>query len=65
VEKRGVAKPMRWTVSLTKGAGALDAVVSERAAAQEGAEQLGAHPAVQSLQKVFPGSKVEKVRVKN
>jgi DNA polymerase-3 subunit gamma/tau len=65
VERKQLAKPTRWNLVLTKGEGALGAVAAEKAAARADAEQLGSHPAVQSLQKVFPGSKVEQVRVKS
>lgn len=65
VERKQLAKPTRWNLALTKGEGALGTIAAEKAAARADAEQLGSHPAVQSLQKVFPGSKVEQVRVKS
>jgi hypothetical protein len=55
-----------WKLALTKGAGATDA--AQNAAQSNTAssvEAIEAHPALQSLQKIFPGSKVEQVRVKN
>lgn len=57
---------MQWKLNLQKGAGADDlggqSVVQTQA---QKAEALESHPALQSLQKVFPGSKVEQVRSKN
>jgi hypothetical protein len=62
----GEAKLTTWKIQLVKGPGATDGAESARAVAREiTAESLESHPALQSLQKVFPGSKVEQVRVKN
>jgi DNA polymerase-3 subunit gamma/tau len=62
----GEAKLTTWKIQLVKGPGATDGADSARAVAREmTAESLESHPALQSLQKVFPGSKVEQVRVKN
>jgi DNA polymerase-3 subunit gamma/tau len=62
----GEAKLTTWKIQLVKGPGATDGAESARAAQREmTAESLESHPALQSLQKVFPGSKVEQVRVKN
>jgi DNA polymerase-3 subunit gamma/tau len=62
----GEAKLTTWKIQLTKGPGATDGAESVRVVAREiTAESLESHPALQSLQKVFPGSKVEQVRVKN
>lgn len=65
LEKRGIAKPRGWKIAIVKGAGAVDAqpAAGQKARASGDAELQG-HPAVQSLQKIFPGSKVEQVRVK-
>jgi DNA polymerase-3 subunit gamma/tau len=65
LEKKGLQKPHGWKITLSKGQGAVDATVAEKAKGAAQAEGLGTHPAVQSLQKVFPGSKVEQVRVKS
>jgi DNA polymerase-3 subunit gamma/tau len=65
LEKKGLSKPHGWKIQITKGQGAIDATVTEKAKGAEHAEGLGSHPAVQSLQKIFPGSKVEQVRVKS
>ncbi len=65
LEKKGLPKPHGWKISLSKGQGAVDPTVAEKAKGAAQAEGLGTHPAVQSLQKVFPGSKVEQVRVKS
>jgi DNA polymerase III subunit gamma/tau len=56
---------LRWKLALRKGEGSNEgaaqrAVVSK---AQQ-VEDLASHPALQSLQKVFPGSKVEQVKLK-
>lgn len=62
----GDTKAAAWKIQLAKGAGAVDATESARAIVKEmTVESLEAHPALQSLQKVFPGSKVEQVKVKN
>lgn len=62
----GDTKAASWKIQLAKGAGAVDASESARAIAKEmTVESLEAHPALQSLQKIFPGSKVEQVKVKN
>ena len=62
----GEAKLTTWKIQLTKGPGATDGAESAQSVAKAmTAESLESHPALQSLQKVFPGSKVEQVRVKN
>jgi len=62
----GDTRAASWKIQLAKGAGAVDAAESARAIAKEmTVESLEAHPALQSLQKIFPGSKVEQVKVKN
>jgi DNA polymerase-3 subunit gamma/tau len=64
VQARGAVAQKVWKLSFVKGPGAFDpAVEAEKAKATEAS--LQAHPAVQSLQKVFPGSKVEQMRVKS
>jgi DNA polymerase III gamma/tau subunit len=62
----GEAKLTTWKIQLAKGPGATDGAESAHAVVKEmTAESLESHPALQSLQKVFPGSKVEQVRVRN
>lgn len=61
----GEAKVTSWKIQLSKGAGASDAENARTVAKGMTAESLESHPALQSLQKIFPGSKVEQVRVKN
>ncbi len=62
----GEGKGATWKLTLTKGAGATDASqAATQANAASSVEAIESHPALQSLQKIFPGSKVEQVRVKN
>jgi DNA polymerase-3 subunit gamma/tau len=65
LKQRGLAPVTRgWKFSFVKGVGSFDP--EAEAAKQKNAESsLNTHPALQSLQKVFPGSKVEQVRVKS
>ncbi len=65
LDKQGAARPRAWKVVIQKGQGAVEVSVSEKAQAKaQGERELHGHPAVQSLQKIFPGSKVEQVRGK-
>ncbi len=60
------AGAMRWNVKLSKGASAVDAPPAGAVASKASTvEALESHPALQSLQKVFPGSKVEQVKTRN
>ncbi len=60
------AGAMQWKLVFQKGAGAGEAATQTAAKTQaQKAEELESHPALQSLQKVFPGSKVEQVRTKS
>jgi DNA polymerase III subunit gamma/tau len=65
LSQRGIAKPDSWRMRLTKEQATAEVASTDKKTAAAPAEELGAHPAVQSLQRVFPGSKVEQVRVKN
>lgn len=66
LEKRGLAAPRGWKISIVKGQGALDTPAPGRGASRgSDKEELQGHPAVQSLQKFFPGSKVEQVKIKD
>lgn len=56
---------LRWKLALTKGEGAHDSAAQRTVVAKaQQVEDLASHPALQSLQKVFPGSKVEQVKLK-
>ncbi len=65
LDKQGAERPRGWKIVIQKGEGVIDASAAERAQAKASGERdLQGHPAVQSLQKIFPGSKVEQVRGK-
>ncbi len=63
-QQRGAQVARGWKFNLSKGAGSVDPD-AEAQKARSAESSLQTHPALQSLQKVFPGSKVEQVRVKN
>jgi DNA polymerase-3 subunit gamma/tau len=54
----------QWKVTLKKSAVEPEAVDPRKAQTSK-IEEIESHPALQSLQKIFPGSKVEQVRVKS
>ncbi len=54
----------QWKVTLKKSAVEPEAVNPQKAQTNK-IEEIESHPALQSLQKIFPGSKVEQVRVKS
>jgi hypothetical protein len=64
-ESRGSPPGKAWKFVLSKGVSASESASESSAKKATESKELEAHPAVQSLQKVFPGSKVEQVRVKN
>ncbi len=64
-ESKGFPTVKVWKFSLSKGVSASESASESSAKKASESKELEAHPAVQSLQKVFPGSKVEQVRVKN
>ena len=65
LDKHGVERPRAWKIVIQKGQGAVEVSAAEKAQARaHGERELHGHPAVQSLQKIFPGSKVEQVRGK-
>ena len=65
LDKQGTERPRGWKIVIQKGQGAVEVSAAERAQAKESGErELQGHPAVQSLQKIFPGSKVEQIRGK-
>jgi DNA polymerase III gamma/tau subunit len=54
----------RWKINLKKGAASAEVADPLKAQASK-MEEIESHPALQSLQKIFPGSKVEQVKVKS
>lgn len=65
LDKQGTERPRGWKIVIQKGQGANEVSAAERAQVKaSGERELQGHPAVQSLQKIFPGSKVEQVRGK-
>ncbi len=57
---------LRWNLKLSKGAGSAENSPALSAAARaQAVGEIESHPALQSLQKIFPGSKVEQVKIKN
>ncbi len=64
LEKRGIAAPRAWKIVIQKGPGAIDSSAKTASRVDSDKEMQG-HPAVQSLQKFFPGSKVEQVKAKD
>jgi DNA polymerase-3 subunit gamma/tau len=54
---------VRWRINLKKGAASPEIADPIKAQASK-IEEIEAHPALQSLQKIFPGSKVEQVKSK-
>jgi DNA polymerase-3 subunit gamma/tau len=62
VESRGHSG-VRWKINLKKGAASPEIADPIKAQASK-IEEIEAHPALQSLQKIFPGSKVEQVKSK-
>ena len=59
---KGITVTNPWRIVLQKGAGALE--VDGQVKPVKDGKDMDSHPAIQSLQKIFPGSKVEQVRVK-
>ena len=65
LDKQGTERPRAWKIVIQKGQGAVEVSAAEKAQSKaQGERELHGHPAVQSLQKIFPGSKVEQVRGK-
>jgi hypothetical protein len=65
LDKQGTERPRGWKIVVQKGQGAVEVSAAERAQVKaSGERELQGHPAIQSLQKIFPGSKVEQVRGK-
>ena len=66
LDKQKTERPRGWKIVIQKGQGAVEVSAADRAQAKaSGERELQGHPAVQSLQKIFPGSKVEQVRGKD
>lgn len=62
----GGSKPAEgWRISLKKGEAKVSEVAEQARNRANKIEELEAHPAIQSLQRVFPGSKVERVQLKD
>ena len=61
-ESRGYSG-VRWKVNLKQGTPSPEIVDTMKAQANK-IEEIESHPALQSLQKIFPGSKVEQVKSK-
>jgi DNA polymerase-3 subunit gamma/tau len=55
---------IRWKINLKKGAASPEVADPLKAQVSK-IEELESHPALQSLQKIFPGSKVEQVKVRS
>ena len=65
LDTQGTERPRAWKIVIQKGQGVVEVSAAEKAQAKaQGERELHGHPAVQSLQKIFPGSKVEQVRGK-
>jgi hypothetical protein len=64
LDKQGAERPRGWKIAIQKGQGGGEAAADRVQAKAQGERELQGHPAVQSLQKIFPGSKVEQVRGK-
>jgi DNA polymerase-3 subunit gamma/tau len=64
LEKRGIPAPRAWKIVIQKGPGSVDSSAKSPTRSDSDKEMQG-HPAVQSLQKFFPGSKVEQVKAKD
>ncbi len=64
LDKQGTERPRGWKIAIQKGQGGGEAAAERAQAKAQGERELQGHPAVQSLQKIFPGSKVEQVRGK-
>ncbi len=62
----GGSKPAEgWRISLKKGEAKVSEVAEQAKSRAGKIEELESHPAIQSLQRVFPGSKVERVQIKD
>lgn len=65
LHRKEMAGTPNWKIAFIKGQGAADSVVQEtKSKVRAESEEVQSHPALQSLQKIFPGSKVEQVRTK-
>ena len=65
LHRKEMAGTPNWKIAFIKGQGAADSVVQEtKSKVRAESEEIQSHPALQSLQKIFPGSKVEQVRTK-
>ena len=65
VNRQGLQSVTTWKIAFAKGQGAAESAAAQQPSARSNVEAVQGHPALQSLQKIFPGSKVEQVRSKN
>ncbi len=66
LNQKGLPSIPNWKVAFVKGKGAVESSASgQPGVSRSGSPEVEGHPALQSLQKIFPGSKVEQVRTKN
>lgn len=67
VNRQGMDSVTTWKIAFVKGQGAVESATGRPSATagRPDVEAVQGHPALQSLQKIFPGSKVEQVRSKN
>ena len=65
VNQAGHDRIQNWKISFVKGEGAADSSPIRQHPSRTSAGEVQEHPALQSLQKVFPGSRVEQVRSKS
>lgn len=66
VNRQGLQSVTTWKIVLVKGQGSAEGAAAQTPTTdRSNVEAVQDHPALQSLQKVFPGSKVEQVRAKN
>lgn len=64
LNKKGADSVNNWKMSFVKGEGAAETSSSKSSGGRGSSSEVQGHPALQSLQKIFPGSKVEQVRSK-
>ncbi len=65
VNRQGLQSVTTWKIAFVKGQGSAESATAQQPSARSNVEAVQGHPALQSLQKIFPGSKVEQVRSKN
>ena len=65
VNRQGLQSVTTWKIAFVKGQGSAESAAAQQPSARSNVEAVQGHPALQSLQKIFPGSTVEQVRSKN